>query len=903
MAAFAADLEPQTVSDFRPGLQTTLDSIYIEPGAAQDLQNVDVLNGRLQTRRGSILQNSTALGSYSSQAVRFIHEFPDPSGNFWLLSVSSASIYKSNDSGVTSTLLTSTHGVTTTSQFTAINAFGKCRLTDGTTNWIVFDGSNVTVSTASPKGKLSAFWLGRVWTADISGDRSTLYGSRQNDPEDWTDDGTTDADMYSIPVRKDDGYPITAIFPYRTMLVVFKPFSLDLLTSSDGGLTFTLTPISLGKGTQHPTSVQIVNGKLIFMADDGWYEFDGVSLINISTNIQDVFDSIQQNNATSRSYTATTQTDFRSGTTNYMSTELSPGSVVLSTWTASDTSSIDFSSGTSINIDSTTVSGQIQLTVNNNDPLNDSFESGNVDNWTLGGTGYTATQVPTTGGVSPQDGTAMVLAANSASSKTVYLQLLVSAGVIAQSSLGVGSSNANSWLGITLDSSAQKGREVQIRIKAVDNGTGDEGTVTSDAFLCSGGNISVQVYGVYSGGSNSYLFVDNVDNGRSTITSGTFTSRTFDTGFSSASWLPSSYTLVTNNHPNTTVGTQSSDNGTVWDSSVPWTSGSAPTSRPARYIRYVVQMYTGSAGVAQSYFADGAFSARSATGSWVSPSFSLGSIGSWGAFSEGSSVDGGSITYALYTDSDSTKSVVNGVPVSGTYISSQTVTNNNIPTVSTGSFGFFTAYHSITLSTQNPTTDTMSQAWYEGNYGSPMASIEHEGSYICAVSIDSQTVNDTMMVYDENGAWTKYKGMTAYSMAKYRQKPYYGSALQGYIYRFQVDDTYTDNLLPIDAYWISKDFDFGYPITDKTMQRYRITARRQPGTSVTFQYGVNKPTTYASDTLDLGSVSGFYRKNIVPTSLTYQKGVTHRVKFSNNASNQPFDILSFTLVPRLETAP
>src|SRR3990167_6928843 len=94
---FAAELQPVVITDFSAGLQTTKDPTQIDSGAAQDLQNVDVHTGAIRKRRGSVLQNSTTLGGLSGYATRFLHEFQDLNGNFWFISLSSSTLYKSSD--------------------------------------------------------------------------------------------------------------------------------------------------------------------------------------------------------------------------------------------------------------------------------------------------------------------------------------------------------------------------------------------------------------------------------------------------------------------------------------------------------------------------------------------------------------------------------------------------------------------------------------------------------------------------------------------------------------------------------------------------------------------------------------------------------------------------------------
>ena len=70
------------IRNFDCGLVDLQDAAEIGDGCAHSLQNVDVWSGKIEKRRGSIKQNSSAI-SGSDNPTTLIHEFIDSSDNFF----------------------------------------------------------------------------------------------------------------------------------------------------------------------------------------------------------------------------------------------------------------------------------------------------------------------------------------------------------------------------------------------------------------------------------------------------------------------------------------------------------------------------------------------------------------------------------------------------------------------------------------------------------------------------------------------------------------------------------------------------------------------------------------------------------------------------------------------------
>lgn len=165
------------------------------------------------------------------------------------------------------------------------------------------------------------------------------------------------------------------------------------------------------------------------------------------------------------------------------------------------------------------------------------------------------------------------------------------------------------------------------------------------------------------------------------------------------------------------------------------------------------------------------------SGVFVSDTQSIGSaISSWNVFQRDETLNDGTITYGFYTDTDTTKTIGgDGLPVAGTYTSSQTITNNTIPTISTAPYAFFSAKFDITASTQNPTNDRMSITWDEGS-SLKAKSVWTKQRYWLSTSRASTAYNDTVFVYDRQKQWQRYTGLNALDIQLHNSYPMIGSA-------------------------------------------------------------------------------------------------------------------------------
>ncbi len=185
---------------------------------------------------------------------------------------------------------------------------------------------------------------------------------------------------------------------------------------------------------------------------------------------------------------------------------------------------------------------------------------------------------------------------------------------------------------------------------------------------------------------------------------------------------------------------------------------------------------------------------------YVSASFSLGNVSSFGVFEQTSDADGGNLHFVLYTDTDSVKTITSGVPVAGTFVSSQAITSGEIPSISTGAFAFFSIGYSTTDVTADMYVNDLTLRWDEGNtLAVPSAWFRQR--YWMGVSRNS-TTNNLVLVFDRNRQWQKYTGINMAAVVPYAGTIFFGNASGN----FQYETGYDDDGTSIAAYYQTPTF-------------------------------------------------------------------------------------------------
>ena len=811
------------------GINTDDDPLTLKKNTPDSL-NVVTDNGQgVEGRKGFI--------SRSTDTATAMWELPHSNGNRYLIKWSdSEDRLEASLDGITFNIAVATtaDGVPVSGAVLG-DAFYFTNTTDGLKK-ITFSGNTATLAIHLSTLTFSqiASWKGRIWGVGKSGSERILFGSAYTNGTSWTlssypDD--TSPTQRTISGAFDE--PITALFasPFDT-LMWFKAHSFGAVYGSNYN-NFSQKVLSETAGTSYPETIRECDGYVRFMGPNRTiWEYKGGLLRpenRITDSIDDLMATFSQGDAGSRQYAISTQAEFAAGTSLYVSTTIAAGSVVLSTWTDGDSSSSEFASGTysntqycSYQLYSMSASG-VCLSTTNTNILDYSFEPPNEgDDWTFSGVTANGIVLPTY--VTPTNakdgGYVSILDKTGTTHYDTYtLEVLYPTSDTAWYTHSYTATD-NEWtqrtipfstIGPSYFGTSVMGRMARIRIKY-----DAEMYFVSDPFMLSGSDMTYWDNHHIIAPSTVRLVFDLFEGGVSTVTTGSYVSQVFDTAITTPAWIQSESIRpsASISYHNSAIYTRVSSNSANWDSYQLWGTGAEILicgesesdycdwypripSASKRYLQYKWEVSTGATGEYIPYIFYIDMAARSSTGSWVSPSVQTTGMSAHDVFTANGSLDGGTISFVIYGDTDSTKTILNGVPVASSYVTSQTITDTAIPSIATAAYVFVGANFAITASTQDPQLDDMTVKWKTGSTVRA-ASAYYDQRYWLSLAANS-TTNNRILVFDRNREWQLYSGINADSLALYNGSLVFGNSSG----LFQAETGYDDNGTAITAYYTS----------------------------------------------------------------------------------------------------
>lgn len=398
------------------------------------------------------------------------------------------------------------------------------------------------------------------------------------------------------------------------------------------------------------------------------------------------------------------------------------------------------------------------------------------------------------------------------------------------------------WRQITVSDSTDAGRRVKFawNLTTTPDGTFTLSTVNGYVFS---GSVSFYYLSTQTNAGGSILLVDNIQGGSSTITSGSFTSQTFDTGFSSPI-VSVSISSTSNTEPITFVLRHSSfTSGGFSD----LTTLQNTSTQSNRYLQYITTFTVGGGD-------NGALSSlNSASLQWTASSGTLksqihnfGSITSFGNFVVQDVLNSGNIAFSICSSTMSTMSPASActAQTANTQISISTGTGGS------GTYVQWYATFTVTATTQTPTLQSVTVQAYAGNHAVPMASTVWDNRYWLSLTTSTaDSANDSVLVLNSQGHWADFD-IHAGAFTQYKNSLYHAdSTATGNIYLD--NQAYADNGAAINAYVKTKDFSMGDLSRDHYLYGLYPSMDNGGNCDVTFQYTPDKSTS----TYSLGTVS------------------------------------------------
>lgn len=146
-----------------------------------------------------------------------------------------------------------------------------------------YDVAEIAQLTEWPKSKLIAFFRNEFWAANLddSGDYTVRWSAPSPNYKVWPS-------LNVEVLMEDDNSPITGLKGFDQHMVVFKNDSMWRMVDtgiSDFGLqTYAPERVVAGVGCVSNTSIQQVEGQLVFQAEDGIYGFDGATARKVTVD-------------------------------------------------------------------------------------------------------------------------------------------------------------------------------------------------------------------------------------------------------------------------------------------------------------------------------------------------------------------------------------------------------------------------------------------------------------------------------------------------------------------------------------------------------------------------------------------------------------------------------------------
>lgn len=905
LALLGAPARGQKIGEFPFGVDkfqgenTFFDSARLEPGMALDAANLITEHGYLERRPGS-----SALASFPYPPKNLI-EFVTTGGSRYLIAHASQTIYQTDLSTVGVALATVSVGAAVD----FVNAFGKILAVDGTRE-IEWNGTTVSTNPTSifPGCLYLEFQNNRVWCANIGTEsasrvRISSFGS--------TNYFTVPPDVTAVPdgpnffeIQRDDGYPITCLKKTPWGMVVGKRFSTWIVKGYDN-TNWYVRSVDPAIGCIDDRSMQVVDGRLMWLAVDGVYSWDGSNPVRQeSQQIEAKIRNLRQSQSVAANWTTDSQAEWQTGSmtingpSNAWDLTALPGSIFPSSASFVDTSTGDFLSGTLVNLATVTAGGDGRIQVSSAQFIirNGDFELGSLTDWTCSGSGQNCDAQTNTVLEGTYSGRLQATCGSPPSNADVQIILLDQNSNVLKSYTDLNGDPVRvSPFYINVSSLGFSSQTLRLQFMAHGGGgTGSTYRLTSATFTAISTITILTQYANLCPTSYGFAAIDGIRVNRyfsiyNSSAVATQFSRIFDTAFSTpvggpfsvSSGVPAGVTLAFQ----VRSATAATGPFTAWSNI---TNGNR-NPQVGRYQQYLSSFSILVATLTAVPYIDVASQTFVSTGNYYSQvKFIDTRITAW--------------KQANFTVTDNSpglqfliRAATYSFTAASTAIAWTSHTNNTTIVIATGSYVQFRIDSSSTnSSSQTIQVDRAYIQWQEGS-GINAASVFHNHHYFLGVAASSTAAsNDEIQFFQRNGQWVHFNGanLGLDALTIFNGDVVGSNASSGKVWRMMQDGVYTDDTAAIDASWVTPDYLLGDPVSQKVINEMWMDAAVSSTTLLNVSYAVDRSTVYYTRSIDLGLPSSVNRK--VPIDAGRAVGKYFRMKFQN-AQATALRINAFTI--------
>lgn len=842
-----AESQPQKlpIAAFDGGLNSNYSGLGIADNEVQDSLNVYFDgNTPVEKREGYALCGSTDSVSMDSS-----WSYSDSGNNGWLIIRKPTKIIASNQ-GCTFTVTIAT--VSASDTINAVNAFGYIYFVDRTQGVYSWNGTSTTYVANSPRGSLIAEFRGRVWVSGLAHPYGNqLYSSGYLDGSNWTLGSLTTSPVLLTFGLNDSYDNITSIFSgYNDSMQIFKNLSIYALYGFDQS-DFEARILNREVGCIDNRSVQPFLGGLVFASRRGVEFFDGVTVQTppISDKVGNLLNNNAVTSSSELSWTQTSQADFESGGINpsgSLSTTILSGSVIVSSFSVTESASSQWSSGTSSNVVVNGDSIEILRTTNYGNYANSNFETGASgavpSSWvstTVGSGSVYVKQTSTgssglscSGSYSGYTNTHFAEPASgvkaSENARLIVALLDPSTGAELQSSTySITSTNCAFSTKTFSVSSGLVGSYARLKFFQIDDSNRVVYMQTSSTGIIKS-NLSFLLAVASNGSGFNFASIDDVR----TLSTGTFTSQIYNFGSQSALYSAPSFTYSVNvSTPSFVIQTSTSPTG-VFSTAV--NNSTSTSAFGSQYFRYVVTFSPIQGDIGTSLFNSISILARS-SGTYRSAVYNAPNLTSFASLAVTMQDNGGSHTFYMRS-STSTFTVNSSTPAWTAQPANTTIS------IASGTYFQVRDDFSMTAATHTPTLNDFSVSWREGTPRQPMASVVADKRYILSFSTTTTVNKNTGTLVLTKGPVWSFWDIPAGSLLSHRGAYYFtNNSDNGKVYTLFSGTS--DDTAAINSYVKTKDFALGDITQDKLMDSFYLIFDSKGATNITTKYFLDRQST------------------------------------------------------------
>lgn len=844
------------------GLNNNSSPSVIDPAEAQDLLNVDV------SITGNSFKKRSGYGLYKALAtakpIKGGHHFFDAAGNDAQVWGSSTSLYGIVGGGTPTQLISS---ATLASTWDCSDTQGSAYCVNSSRDAYIKTNGQTMTWFASPLGTMIEATPDRMIVGGVAASPSTIFISESNVFTNYTT-GVNATDPFTEPIAS-PGSRLTSLRWGCGKVLWWKDQSFGTFDFDDQ-YNVSIKTVSDTIGTFDNTSAIDPGGNVWFRGQDGHiYRYDCAFLtketIPITPNIQ------ASGIRTSNFWTQDTQADFQAGAsvpTQNLSTTLVAGEVNVSSFSST------------VYYSSTIVGGsEIQ---------NSSFENGTpstVNNWTRsltmfvgsGGCGFNCTHC---GIIGPKDGSWTI--ASTAGGATWEWGIYAYPADTLISSTTINDSSFNcTWTNVSVNGAGASGQTVRARLRE-NAGVGPE--AVSDPFVSNGNNIGIYWVSdnTNSGGHGTSFDLVN-GGGVLTVSSQTFTTATYDTGFTSsvvqiqANW---SATIATATY---SLRSSTATNGTF--ANVLTSTGTNGVANRYVTIAATVSFPTGGVLTATTTVIS-----RS-TGTYFSAVKNAPILSAWDFFQATKLDNSGSHSFFVRS-STSTFTVLSSTP---SWVA-QSI--GALVSASTGTFFQVRDDFALSYATAAPTLQNFTVSWFEGSPTDQSYMEYFDNAVWASVAFGAgQSTNNYIFKCDllryasdpSKSCWTLYN-FGAGGMLVQNDTLFFGDTAAGNVYDFGT--VTNDNGTAINAYRKSKEYTGTDPFMQNQLTQIDTFAKKDNGTTLTATYTTEGITsTSYSVLLTTGSIIAQSRK-LLPSG---KLGYTFNMQYGDTSTSSAWEVFGYRI--------